>query len=127
MSYQSPIELFHTEPIIERIVDKCNQYIYNAVTNMDVKVDKEELEKALAYDRDQYWKGFQDGRVYTPPNPTNADYIRSLDDEKLAEWLSVAYISSAGDLLRDKGIEFEVDVWGMRNEVLEWLKQEHKE
>lgn len=67
------------------------------------------------------------GILAAPGTKTHADFIRSLDDEKLAEWLSVAFIGSAGDLLRDNGIEFKVDVWGLRNEVLEWLKQERSE
>lgn len=55
MSYQSPIELIQTQ-MEERIRDK----IYEAVVSVGVNVDKEELLKALAYDRCQYQKGYAD-------------------------------------------------------------------
>lgn len=115
MSYQSPIELFHTEPIVERIVDEYNQYIYKAVTDLNIKVDKKELEKALAYDRDQYWKGFSDGRSYTPPNQTNADRIRAMTDEELAEWIAGVLNLTGGSLA------MATEAW------LDWLKEGEKE
>ena len=121
MSYESPIELFHTEPIIERIVDEYNQYIYKAVTDLDVKVDKEELEKALAYDRDQYWKGFQDGRVYTPPNPTNADRIRAMSDGELAEVISTYPECYLCEIYLTDCEGWAADCNG---KLLKWLKQE---
>lgn len=59
--YKSPIEI-----IIEQTAKKINEYtesrIYETVCTMGVKVDKPELIKALQYDRDQYSKGFQDGK-----------------------------------------------------------------
>lgn len=55
MSYQSPIELIQTQ-MKERITDK----ICEAVVSVGVNVDKEELLKALAYDRCQYQKGYAD-------------------------------------------------------------------
>ena len=68
---------------------------------------------------------YEGGAFCTNCKPqTNADKIRTLDDEKLAEWMSIALMGAAGDVLRSNGIEFKVDVWGMRNDVLEWLKQE---
>jgi hypothetical protein len=35
--------------------------IYQAVLNVGVNVNREELEKALRYDRDQYDQGYRDG------------------------------------------------------------------
>lgn len=55
MSYQSPIELIQTQ-MEERITDT----IFEAVMSVGVNVDKEELLKALAYDRCQYQKGYAD-------------------------------------------------------------------
>ena len=54
--YQSPIEMIATEVHTKyenECVSVCQSYGFN--------VDKDELAKALAYDRDQYDKGFKDG------------------------------------------------------------------
>ena len=59
--YESPINLFYTDPFIQAIKDEQENYIMQAVQRMDVQVDKQELVKALAYDRGQYEKGFSDG------------------------------------------------------------------
>lgn len=61
--YQSPIELFTTNPMIEQLRNEADELVVRAVANADVKVDKEELIKALKYDREQYMKGFADGVV----------------------------------------------------------------
>ena len=56
IGYRSPIELIANE--IQMKVEKdfviaCQSYGFN--------IDAEELKKALAYDRDQYDKGYKDG------------------------------------------------------------------
>ncbi len=55
MSYQSPIEVFQTQ-----IQNQIEGEIYKAVIKVGVNVDKDELLKALRYDRDQYQKGYTD-------------------------------------------------------------------
>ena len=55
MSYQSPIEVFQTQ-MQSQIVGE----IYKAVMKVGVNVDKDELLKALQYDRNQYQKGYAD-------------------------------------------------------------------
>lgn len=55
MSYQSPIEVFQTQ-MQNQIVGE----IYKAVMKVGVNVDKDELLKALQYDREQYQKGYND-------------------------------------------------------------------
>lgn len=55
MSYQSPIEVIQTQ-----MRNQIEGEIYNAVMNVGVNVDKEELIKALQYDREQYQKGYKD-------------------------------------------------------------------
>jgi hypothetical protein len=55
MSYKSPIEVIQSQ--------RRNQIegeIYRAVMNVGVNVDKDELIKALQYDRGQYQKGYED-------------------------------------------------------------------
>ena len=58
--YESPIELVVSQFQTEIIKQQENQVI-KAVQNVGVNVDKSELLRALAYDRDQYEKGYADG------------------------------------------------------------------
>ena len=55
MNYKSPIELVETQ-----IRTTIEGEILKAVQNVGVIVDKEELLKALQYDREQYQKGYED-------------------------------------------------------------------
>lgn len=54
--YESPIEV-----IQKNIEMQIENGIYKAVQNVGINVDKEELIKALNYDRRQYQKGYADG------------------------------------------------------------------
>ena len=55
MSYQSPIEVIHTQ--MQNIIDR---EIYREAMRVGINVDKDELLKALQYDRGQYQKGYTD-------------------------------------------------------------------
>ena len=55
MSYQSPIEVFQTQ-----MQSQIEGEIYKAVMKVGINVDKDELLKALQFDRDQYQKGYTD-------------------------------------------------------------------
>ena len=55
MNYKSPIEL-----IVGQMNLQMEESICKAVQNVSVNVDKEELLKALQYDRNQYQKGYSD-------------------------------------------------------------------
>lgn len=57
MSYESPIEL-----IVNELQTQMEGDVLKAVQNYGINVNKEELLKALDYDRDQYRKGYEDGR-----------------------------------------------------------------
>lgn len=54
--YESPIEI-----IKGAFTTECENGVMTAVQKYGVNVDKEELIKALNYDREQYRKGFEDG------------------------------------------------------------------
>lgn len=56
MNYQSPVEV-----IYQGFETKLEGEIFEAIQSYGVAVDKDELIKALQYDRDQYRKGFADG------------------------------------------------------------------
>lgn len=62
MTYESPITLIttQTDNYIKEINEKTDEVIFKAVVNVLPQVNKEELIKALAYDREQYSKGYKD-------------------------------------------------------------------
>lgn len=55
--YKSPIDLIYKD-----VLYHMEQNIYTAVQNFDIQVDRDELIKALKYDREQYYKGYEDGK-----------------------------------------------------------------
>jgi hypothetical protein len=54
--YKSPIEVLSQGLKLE-----IEKGVYKAVENYGINVDKDELIKALQYDRNQYTKGYADG------------------------------------------------------------------
>lgn len=58
--YKSPIEIIASDMQMQ-IRKQQEDEIYKAVLNCEISVDKDELIKALNYDRNQYEKGYQDG------------------------------------------------------------------
>ena len=61
------VDLLHTteESIIDQLTKKIGEDFDNAVyakVNAVINVDKDELIKALAYDRNQYQQGYSDGQ-----------------------------------------------------------------
>ena len=60
VGYESPISLI-TEKIASDIAKKTDETVLEAVWQTGVIVDKEELIKALEYDRKQYEKGYRAG------------------------------------------------------------------
>ena len=73
--YESPIKI-----ITGQIKTNYEDAIYSAVQNVVINVDREELLKALEYDRGQYENGFEDGAKHT---------MRQIKD-LLPEWLYAA-------------------------------------
>ena len=59
--YESPINLIVTN-IYNQIMEQQENEIYKAVLNYVPDVNKEELIRALKCDRDQYDKGYADGK-----------------------------------------------------------------
>jgi hypothetical protein len=58
--YNSPITLYETA--VQTIMEERENAIFAKVqSSLEVDVDKEELLRALQYDRDQYDRGFADG------------------------------------------------------------------
>ncbi len=63
--YKSPIDVLYKD-----VVTKLEDGILKAVQIVNITVDKQELIKALQYDRDSYSRGYMDGM-----NHENADVI----------------------------------------------------
>lgn len=59
VAYKSPIETIWSD-IENEYGERFDQMVLTAVRNVGIIVVKEELVKALAYDRDQYRKGWED-------------------------------------------------------------------
>ena len=57
--YESPIEMVFSD-LVSDSVKKADEYIVACVQQVGVKVDKNELIKALKFDREQYEKGWND-------------------------------------------------------------------
>lgn len=60
--YESPIEIFRAvDDIIKQVNEGTDKMVCEAVIKCGVNVNKDELIKALQYDREQYAKGYNDG------------------------------------------------------------------
>lgn len=60
--YESPIQMI-SEDIIKDIVRKQDECLMEAVHRVGFNIDKDELEKALLYDRNQWERGYVDGKM----------------------------------------------------------------
>ena len=60
--YESPITM-----IASQVETKIENDVMTAVQHYDIQVDKEELIKALNYDRQQYEKGYRDAQSKLKP------------------------------------------------------------
>lgn len=105
MSYKSPIETIVSELRIEQ-VKKLEGDILHAVQEIGITVDKEQLLKALQYDRHQYEMGYKDGyddgyshvKDWIPAEIMRPDdcgyYLVCIKDELNAIYIRTAYYST---------------------------------
>lgn len=61
-TYESPIKRIVDDPIY-RVTEAEEGYLIECVRHVGFDIDKEELRKALLYDRGQYEKGYSDGQM----------------------------------------------------------------
>lgn len=57
--YKPPIEIV-MEEVFRKMDEDFENAVFKAVRKVGINVDKEELLKALIYDRGQYYKGYED-------------------------------------------------------------------
>lgn len=72
IGYQSPIQILYDG--IDSMQEQQENEVVKYVRKYGIYVDKEELQKALNYERNQYDNGFQDGR-----RSIKIDTIREID------------------------------------------------
>jgi len=60
--YKSPIHMYLTD-IQEQLHDSIEEQAYQCIKKVGIFVDKDELIKALQYDRQQYIQGYHDARA----------------------------------------------------------------
>ena len=61
--YKSPIEIIQHRANYD-CSKQLDEAVFTAVVRADIHVERDELIKALQYDRDQYQKGFEDGKSF---------------------------------------------------------------
>lgn len=83
-TYVSPITV-EIRQIQRNYNRKLDTLIINEIRKYDVKVDKDELIKALKYDRNQYEKGYADGRK---------EAVREILQEFLKEFVVYASVGN---------------------------------
>ena len=108
MSYESPIVMF-----ANNVQTDYENGIIKAVQNVGFNVNKEELIKALQYDRGQYEKGFTDGRPkwisVNEKLPKTEDHVLCCTETKQGR--------------KNVVIGYYMDGWrcGMNSNVIAWM------
>lgn len=71
MSYESPISIIYGD-----MQTKLEGDVFKAIQNCNIEVNKDELLKALAYDRNQYHKGWLDGYAQAAEEIVHCKYCK---------------------------------------------------
>ena len=80
MAYESPVELTFIDSMVEQIQNAKDEAITAKVSEAyGVSVNKEELAKALAYDRGQYEKGYADAMAAMSGTVAELNRLNSLE------------------------------------------------
>ena len=77
-NYKSPIDLITNDLMAQIQENTDNKIMCEVIQQIGVVVDKEEMLKALAYDRKQYEKGFADARARFEPK--HGEWVDDYDD-----------------------------------------------
>lgn len=59
--YKPPVEIFYNR-VVKDAQERLEDHIMKEILRVGVVVDKDELIRAMNYDRRQYEKGYQDGK-----------------------------------------------------------------
>ena len=94
--YKPPIEIVMKE-VFQKMNEDFENSVLKAVQKVDINVDKEELLKALIYDRGQYDKGYEDAM-----NEVKHPQPLKFEDLKEGMWV---YDAPYEEIVRIKEIE----------------------
>jgi len=86
--YESPIWMAF-QSVIEKAAKELDETVFRAVLHADVKVDRDELLRALQYDRDQFDKGYHEGYIKgqaSQPSATWGEWQQLPDDYDWNVW-----------------------------------------
>lgn len=98
------------EPTIKVMIGQLETQIENdiitAILRVGVDVDKDELLRALRYDRDQYRKGYDDAKVHAHwiifKGGQWAECSRCHEDEKIAVLVHKDYCPACGAIMDEE-------------------------
>ena len=97
--YESPIEI-----ITKQMRTQFEYNVFKAIQDYGVVVDRDELIKALQYDREQYDKGFADGML------ARKDEWISVDERLPKQWEPVLIFNSGMvdiDFISSSGVWYD--------------------
>lgn len=94
--YKSPIEIV-MEELFQKMDEDFENSVFKAVQKVGINVDKEELLKALIYDRGQYDEGYEDAM-----NEVKHPQPLKFEDLKEGMWI---YDAPYEEIVRIKEIE----------------------
>lgn len=83
--------------ICTQIIKKKDEDIYQAILSYGITVDKDELLRALKYDRNQYEKGYMDGKAEAMVELVRCKECKMEYGCRVAQWLGENGFCSYGE------------------------------
>ena len=118
--YQSPISIYETA--VQYIMEQRENAIFAKVQDaFDVQVDKKELIRALMYDRNQYEKGYFDGKEEATPKWIPATELLPEADKEVLCFTKMRYCWIASWNICDDRMWSDGEMWCSESEVTHWM------
>ena len=125
--YESPITQIIDKVMQEAVMQEEANLMFTVRQSIGYAIDKEELIKALQYDRKQYEKGYEDGRKANRWIP--ADKELPEDGEMVLCWYEYFRFGDYNRMYQTFGIGYQYDGrWGgeatkgVKAKVLYWME-----
>ena len=123
--WKSPIEI--QQDIVRQVDMVIEDGVMKAIQRFDINVDKEELIKALKYDRDQYEKGYQDGLNANKWIPCSERLPDIKDGKYTSDCVLVTLKWWDGEISETVGWYSRTGTWsegGTMSKVIAWMPYE---